>query len=72
MVKVKLNYYHEWKQLRGVLSAVKKMGCIRRTSSLGTKLSNDFYNFCRENREQLPDNIVEAREMFYNLSNNVE
>ena len=72
MVKVKLNYYHEWKQLRGVLSAVKKFGYIRRTSSLGTKLSNDFYNFCRENREILPDNIVEAREMFYNLSNNVE
>lgn len=72
MVKVKLNYYHEWKQLRGVLSAVKKMGYIRRTSSLGTKLSNDFYNFCRENRELLPDNIVEAREMFYKLSNNVK
>lgn len=72
MVKVKLNYYNEWKQLRGVLSSVKKKGCIRRTSSLSTKLSNDFYNFCRENREKLPDNIVEAREMFYNLSNNVE
>lgn len=72
MVKIKLNYYNEWKQLRGVLHTVKKQGYIRKTSSLGTKLSNDFYNFCRENREQLPENIIKAREMFYTLSNNVE
>ncbi len=71
MVKVKLDYYHQWKQLRGVLSSVKKIGYVRRTSALGTKLSNDFYNFCRENRENLPDNIIEAREMFIN-KNNVE
>lgn len=71
MVKLKLKYYHDWKLLRGVLNTVKRLGYIRRTSCLCDKLSNDFYNFCRENREELPDNIIEAREMFIK-KNNVE
>lgn len=71
MVKLKLKYYQEWKFLRGVLSTVKRLGYIRRTSCLCDKLSNDFYNFCRENKEELPDNIIEARDMFF-MKKNVE
>lgn len=71
MVKLKLHFYHEWKMLRGVLNSVKKIGYIRKTSCLCDKLSNDFYNYCREHREELPDNIIEARDSFMN-ENNVE
>ena len=70
MVKVKLDFYKKWKQLRGVLTATKRYGYVKRTGALDDKLSNDFYNFCKEHREELPDNIIEARDMF--LENYVE
>lgn len=66
MVKIKLDFYKKWKQLRGVLTTTKRYGYIKRTGALDDKLSNDFYNFCKEHREELPDNIIEAREMFEN------
>lgn len=64
MVKVKLDYYNNWKFMRGVLQQVKRQGYIRRTSSLTTKLHNDFYNWCVANRDILPQDIISAREMF--------
>jgi len=66
MVKVKLDYYNNWKFMRGVLQQVKRMGYIGRTSSLTTKLHNDFYNWCVANRDILPQDIISAREMFEN------
>lgn len=64
MVKVKLDYYNNWKFMRGVLQQVKRQGYIGRTSSLTTKLHNDFYNWCVANRDILPQDIISAREMF--------
>lgn len=64
MVKVKLPYYKKWKKLRGVLDSVKRKGYIDRTSMLVDALENDFYNWCRDNRDNLPDNILTARTMF--------
>ena len=64
MVKVKLDYYNNWKFMRGVFQQVKKQGYIGRTSSLTTKLHNDFYNWCVANRDNLPQDIISAREMF--------
>lgn len=64
MVKVKLDYYNNWKFMRGVLQQVKRQGYIVRTSSLTTKLHNDFYNWCVANRDNLPQDIISAREMF--------
>ena len=50
--------------MRGVLQQVKRQGYIGRTSSLTTKLHNDFYNWCVANRDILPQDIISAREMF--------
>ena len=66
MVKVKLDYYNNWKFMRLVLQQVKRHGYIGRTSSLTTKLHNDFYNWCVKNRDILPQDIISAREMFEN------
>lgn len=66
MVKIKLDYYNTWKFMRGVLEQVRRMGYITRTSSLTTKLHNDFYNWCVANKEKLPQNIIDAREVFEN------
>ncbi len=66
MVKVKLPYYKKWKKLRGVLDSVKRKGYIDRTSMLVDALENDFYNWCKDNRENLPDNIITARKDFEN------
>lgn len=66
MVKVKLDYYNQWKFMRGVLNETKRMGYIGKTQKLTTKFHNDFYNWCKTNRDRLPDNIIEAREMFEN------
>lgn len=66
MVKVKLDYYNTWKFMRGVFQKVKKMGYINRTSTLTTKLHNDFYNWCVKNKDNLPEDIISAREAFEN------
>ena len=65
-VKVKLDYYNNWKFMRSVLQEVKRQGYIAKTSKLTTKFHNDFYNWCVNNREILPNNIIQAREMFEN------
>lgn len=64
IVKVKLDYYNKWKFMRGVLNEVKRQGYVGRTSALSTKFFNDFYNWCKTNREKLPDDIISARDMF--------
>jgi len=64
MVKIKLGYYKKWKKLRKVLDDVRRKGYIDRTSMLIDKTENDFYNWCRENRETLPENIIAARSIF--------
>ena len=64
MIKIKLDYYNNWKFMRGVLQEVKRMGYIGKTSSLTTKLHNDFYNWCVANRQKLPKDIITARNMF--------
>lgn len=66
MVKVKLDYYNTWKFMRGVFQKVKKTGYINKTSTLTTKLHNDFYNWCVTNKENLPEDIISAREEFEN------
>lgn len=66
MVKVKLEYYNTWKFMRGVFQKVKKTGYINKTSTLTTKLHNDFYNWCVANKENLPEDIISAREAFEN------
>ena len=64
IVKIKLDYYNNWKFMRSVLNETKKQGYIGRTSKLTTKFHNDFYNWCKNNRDNLPDNIIAARDMF--------
>ena len=66
MVKVKLDYYNTWKFMRSVFQKVKKMGHIDRTSALTSKLHNDFYNWCVKNKDNLPNDIISAREAFEN------
>lgn len=63
-VKVKLDYYNQWKFMRGVLGDVIRQGFVVKTSALTSKFHNDFYNWCKENRDRLPDNIIAARDMF--------
>lgn len=63
-VKVKLDYYNQWKFMRSVLGEVIKQGYINKTSKLTTKFHNNFYNWCKTNRDRLPDNIIVARDMF--------
>lgn len=70
IVKAKLDYYNNWKFMRSVLQEVKKQGYIGRTSKLTTKFHNDFYNWCVSNKELLPENIIKARDMYYESKNN--
>lgn len=64
MCKLKCDYYNKWKFCRYILNVTSKQGYIVKTSSLTTKLFNDFYNWCKENRENLPNSIIDARDMF--------
>ena len=71
MVKIKLDYYKLWKHMRGVAQSVFRSGHYRRMGSLLTPLQNQFYGFCKElvqkyNKDELPTNIIELREMFLN------
>lgn len=64
MCKLKCNYYNVWKYCRTILSVTKKQGYMVKTSTLNNKIFNDFYNWCKENRDILPDDIITARKMF--------
>lgn len=48
MVKVKTEYYNEWKKLRTVSIMVLKCGYLRKTGMLLTELENYFYGFLRD------------------------
>lgn len=48
MVKVKTEYYNEWKKLRTVSTMVLKCGYLRRTGMLVNELENLFYGFLRK------------------------
>ena len=47
MVKVKTEYYNEWKKLRMVSTMVLKCGYLRKTSMLTSDLENYFYGFLK-------------------------
>lgn len=47
MIKVKTEYYNEWKKLRTVSTMVLKCGYLRRTGMLVNELENSFYGFLR-------------------------
>ena len=64
MCKTKGEYYNKWKFCRSIFNKTKKSGYMVKTSSLTTKFFNDFYNWCKENRETLPEDIISARKMF--------
>lgn len=64
MCKLKCDYYNTWKYCRTILNTTKKQGYIVKNSSLSNKLFNDFYNWCKENRDNLPEDIITARKMF--------
>lgn len=65
LVKIKLDYYNNWKFMRSVFQEVLRQGYVGRTSKLTSEFHNDFYNWCRNNRDNLPNNIIEARDMYY-------
>lgn len=48
MVKVKTEYYNEWKKLRTVSTMVLKCGYLRKTGMLVNELENLFYGFLRK------------------------
>ena len=74
MVKAKLYYYKYWKGLRGMAHTVLRTGNTTRTGMLQDITSNEFYAFCKklfqehtkEERDQIPRDIVTLRKMFYN------
>ena len=74
MVKFKLNYYKFWKHMRSVADRTLRQGYITNTAQLYDDKSNEFYGFLqrlynsvetKEEREQLPHNIITLRDMFY-------
>ena len=73
MVKAKLYYYKYWKGLRGMAHTVLRTGNTTKTGMLQDTTSNEFYAFCKklfqehtkEEREQIPRDIVTLRKMFY-------
>lgn len=48
MVKVKTEYYNEWKKLRMVSVMVLKCGYLRKTGMLTSDLENYFYGFLKD------------------------
>ena len=50
MFKLKLAYYNLWKMLRGITHTVLKKGYIDKTSSLYNAISNYYYGWLREHR----------------------
>lgn len=73
MTKLKLTYYHFWKFMRGLAHETLRRGYTQKTSALTTPLANDFYGWLktmfethtREERENIPKDIVTLRNMFY-------
>lgn len=69
MVKVKLAYYHFWKQMRAVAKEVSKKGFIPNTGMLTTPVANEFYGWLRERYDtgelkKLPKDICSLRRKF--------
>lgn len=48
MVKVKTEYYNEWKKLRMISTMFLKCGYLRRTGMLTSDLENYFYGFLKD------------------------
>lgn len=73
MVKMKLPYYNFWKFMRSISHEVIRKGYIARTSALTNKLSNSYYGWIKskveatpkEERVNIPTNIITLRDMFY-------
>lgn len=80
MVKVKTEYYNEWKKLRSVSTMVLKCGYLRRTGMLNSDLENYFYGFLRDlyknyyNKEEktypFKIDIISLRKMFKDIDLN--
>lgn len=69
MVKVKLAYYHFWKQMRTVAKEVSRKGYIDNTAMLATPVANAFYGWLREQYDtgelkKLPKDICGLRKKF--------
>lgn len=74
MTKCKLTYYNFWKFMRGIAHETLRRGYIppAKTSALTTDTANKFYGFCKmlyeetpkEERENLPKDIITLRKMF--------
>lgn len=67
MLKLKTDYYKEWKLLRGVAQSVYKCGTYRKTGLLQTPLENYFYAFVRKQaaKNSSPVSIIELRNRYY-------
>lgn len=73
MVKLKLTYYNFWKFMRNISHETIRKGYVTRTGALTTDLSNDYYgwiknlveNTPKEERENIPTNIIDLRDLFY-------
>lgn len=75
MTKCKLTYYNFWKFMRGIAHETLRRGYIppAKTSALTTDTANKFYGFCKllyeetpkEERDNIPKDIVTLRKMFY-------
>lgn len=67
MTKLKLPYYHFWKQMRGVATYSGNHGYFRGTAELTTPLANYFYGFIKgKSREELKEkSIIQLRNEFY-------
>ena len=74
MVKIKTEYYSNWKFLRSIAKAVGSKGYILKTSALITPEQNLFYGFLRDKyNESGPfdcnNNIIKLRNEFLSKSN---
>lgn len=63
MAKIKLREYRQWKQLRNILEKVQK-GDIVSVDRFNFGIERDFYSWLLENKDNLPTNIIEARDKF--------
>ena len=52
MFKIKTAYYNMWKMLRGITPAVIKKGYINKTSNLYNAVSNYYYGWLRDHRDE--------------------
>lgn len=52
MFKIKTAYYNMWKMLRGITPSVIKKGYINKTSNLYNAVSNYYYGWLRDHRDE--------------------